>query len=102
MALLIRKADNFILNARAIAWPHSLNFAAVKWGAVQVIQNDLLGIRVGIGNVAKRAVLNRLRCSKGEGHRMLIARLRLQFCKIDAPPVYPGGRAGFKAPGRNA
>lgn len=45
MPLLVRKADDLILNAGTIAWPDPVDFAAVQGRAVQVFQNHPFGFR---------------------------------------------------------
>ena len=69
---------------------------------MQIIQDDLLCLKICIGDIAELPIFNGLLCSKGKGDCMFIARLGLQMIKIDAPAVDAGWSTGFKAPGWNA
>ena len=104
MALLFFKADNLVLNGRAVARAHALDVAAVQRRAVQVVQDDAVHFGVGVGDVAVHLVVHRRAGQKAEGLQFAVgvAGLALQLGKINAAAVYAGGRAGFEAAQRKA
>ena len=66
MALLLLKAHDLILDGRAVARTDALNIPAVERRAVQVVENDLVGLGVGIGNIAVDLVVHRNAGHKAE------------------------------------
>ena len=67
MALLLFETDDLILNRRAVARADALNVAAVERRAVQVVENDLVGLGVRVGDVAVDLVVHRHAGHKAEG-----------------------------------
>ena len=67
MALLLFKADDLVLNGRAVPRADALNVAAVERRAVQVVENDLMGRGVRVGDVAVDLVVHRHAGHKAEG-----------------------------------
>ena len=97
MAFFIRKTHHLILDARAVSGADALDHPPVQGRAVQVVQNDSMGLRVGVGDVAVHLIFDpALRGQKAEGLRRLLAGLGLQHREINAPPVHPGGGTGFE------
>ena len=76
-----------------VAGPHPLDHAAVKGAAVDIVQDDLVGPGVGVGDVAVRLVADGRLGHKAEGLQGVlgVAGLALQLVKVDAAPVDPGG-----------
>ena len=60
VALLILKTHHFILNGGAVARADALDVSAVERRTVQIIQNDLVGLGVGVSDVAIHLVVHRL------------------------------------------
>lgn len=99
MALLLFKADDLVLNGRAVPRADTLNVAAVERQAVQVVENDLMGRGVRVGDVAVDLVVHR-----HAGHRteraqlgVGVAGLTFELREVDAAAVDAGGRAGLEA-----
>ena len=59
MPLFIGEADDLILEARAVSGANTLDLAAVKRTAVDVIKDDLLGVLVRPADMADDLVLER-------------------------------------------
>ncbi|MPN01848.1 hypothetical protein SDC9_149060 [bioreactor metagenome] len=102
MAGLIAKPHHLIFNAGAIARANALYFAAVQRRAADVVQDDAVGLLVGVGDVADHFVFGTTRCHKAERHDRLVAVLHFHLVKVDAAAVGAGRGAGFKAAQRNA
>ena len=96
MTLLVRKADDLILDARAITGADPVDLAAIQRRTVEVVEDDPFRLRRRPGDGAVHPVSQFPGCFKGEGHHRLLARLALQAGKIDAGPQNPGGGAGFE------
>ena len=58
VAFLVRKTDNFILNARAVARADALDLSAVERRAIEVRQNHALRLRIRPRDMAHRLVLH--------------------------------------------
>ena len=64
---------------------------------MQVVSDDLMGLLVGIGEMADRSVRRRLLALKGEGNTGILALLHLQLGKVNASAVDARRCAGLKA-----
>ena len=95
--LFIRKADDLVLDAGAIARPHALDLSPVERGTVDIFQDDALCLLVRPGDVAHRLVLARVQGVIGEGHDGFVALLHLQIREIDAGPQHARGRPRLEA-----
>ena len=104
VALLILKAHDLILDRRAVARANALDVAAVQRRAVQIFQNDPVGLGVGVGNVAVDLVVHRLTRQKAERLQFFIrvTGLALQLGKVDTAAMHTGRGAGFKTTQRKA
>ncbi len=98
MALLFRKADDFIFNAGAIARANALNLPTVHGRPVDVFLNDALGFFVRPCHKAGGAILPRLQRVIGKGNHWVIAELFLQLREVNAGAQHPRGGARFEAP----
>ena len=63
MPVLARKAHHLVLDGGAVARANALDHAAIERAALDVIQNDPVGLGVGIGDPALHLVVHR-----GIGH----------------------------------
>ena len=63
---LVRKANDFCLDARTIPRPDTLNGPIIDRTPVQVSSDDLVGLLAGIGQIADRPVLRYLRRCRNE------------------------------------
>ena len=97
MPLFIRKADDLVLDAGAIARPHALDLSPVERGTVDIFQDDALCLLVRPGDVAHRLVLARVQGVVGEGHDGFVALLHLQIREINAGPQHARGRPRLEA-----
>ena len=53
MLILVGKLDDLVFNRRAIARSATLDLPAVHWGAVQVVLNQLMDLRIGPSDPAR-------------------------------------------------
>ena len=58
MSLFFCESNNLVLYTRTITRTLTVNFTAVKRGAVQIFKYNTLGFKVGIGYIAWKLVLN--------------------------------------------
>ena len=97
MALLVAEADDLVLDGRAVARAGAVDGAGVHGRAVQVVENDPVGLGGGVGQIAQRAVLQRLRVGHERKRRhRLVAALGLHLGKVDGAAVQARGRAGLE------
>ena len=94
--LLVPEPHQLILDAGAIPGARARHQAAVHGAAMDVFQNDLMGLGVGIGKIA--GILRPLLPlgNKGKPGRRLIPVLGLHFPEIQASPADPGRGAGLE------
>ena len=100
MAFLIGKADDFILNGRAVAGSGAVDFAGIHGGSVDIFPNNAVGFGVGIDDMAGDLVKIAEGIgigAGGVGHDVRLAGLFLQLIQPDGLPPDAGGRAGFEA-----
>ena len=104
MALLLLKAHDLILDGRAVARANALNIPAVERRAVEIVENDLVGLGVGVGNVAVDLVVHRHAGHKAERLQLAVrvAGLTLKLVKVDAAAVDAGRCAGLEPAQRKA
>ena len=98
VAVLARKAHHLILNGGAVARADTLDHAAVQRAALDVIQNDLMGLGVRVGDPALHLVVHGCIGQKAEGLQFAVrvAGLAFQLGKINAAAVHPGRGAGLE------
>ena len=72
MPLFFRKADYLILNRGAVSGTYTVNFSAVKGRTVNIIENYLLCIFIGICNVAGQLVFRGIDSVKGKGDNSFV------------------------------
>ena len=58
--------------------------------------DDLMGLLVGVGQVAHGGIIGGVLGAEGEGLHLFVAGLQLHFGKIDGAAVHSGGRAGLE------
>ena len=104
VALLLFKADDLVLNGRAVPRADALNVAAVERRAVQIVENDLMGRGIRVGDVAVDLVVHRHAGHKAERLQLGVgvAGLAFELREVDAAAVDAGGRAGLEAAQREA
>ena len=75
-----------------------LDHAAVKRAALDIVQNDLVGLRVGVGDPALHLVVHGGIGHEAEGLQFVVrvAGLAFQLRKINAPAVDTGRGAGLE------
>ncbi len=100
MAFPVPKAHDLVLDARTVPGPHPLDAAGVQGGTVQAPPDDSVGLRCGVGDVARE--LGSWKCLRigGKGPGVPIPILPLQPIPRDGPAVEPGWSAGLEAPHR--
>ena len=100
VALLARKPHHLILNGGTVPGADALDHTAVKGAALDVIQNDLVGGGVGVGDPALHFIVHRRVCQETERLQLAVrvAGLALQLGEINAPPVDTGRGAGLEPP----
>ena len=98
MPVLARKAHHLILNGRAVPGANPLNHAAIEWAALDVVQNDPVGLGVGVGDPAFDLVVHGCIRQKAEGLQFTVrvAGLAFQLGEVDASPVDTGRGTGLE------
>ena len=98
VAVLAGEAHHLILDGWAVARADTLDHAAVQRAALDVVQNDLVGLRVRVGDPAFHLVVHGCIGQKAEGLQFAVrvAGLAFQLGKINAAAVHPGRGAGLK------
>ena len=98
VAVLAGEAHHLILNGGAVARADTLDHAAVQRAALDIIQNDLVGLRVRVGNPAFHLIVQGCIGQKAEGLQFAVrvAGLAFQLGKINAAAVHPGRGAGLE------
>ena len=100
VAVLARKAHHLVLDGGAVTRADTLDHAAVQRAALDVVQNDLVGLRVRVGDPAFHLVVHGGVGHEAEGLQLVVrvTRLTLQPAEVDAAPVHTGGGAGLEPP----
>ena len=103
VAFLALKAHHLIFNRRAVPRADTLNVPAVQRRAAQIVQDDLVGLRVGVSDVAVHLVVHRLVGHKAERLQQFVrvAGLAVQLAEVNAAAVYAGRGAGLEAAQRH-
>src|SRR5699024_6131360 len=98
VAFLLFEAHHLVLDGGAVPGPHALDVAAVQGRAVEIFQDDPVGLGVGVGDVAGHLVVHGLPAQKAEGLQQFVgvAGLTFQPGKINAAAVDPGGSTGLE------
>ena len=104
MAVLPCKADDLILDGGAVARTDALDHAAVERAALDVVQNDPVRLRVGVGDPAFHLVVHGRIGQEAEGLQLMVrvAGLAFQLREINAAPVDTGRGAGLEPAQRQA
>ena len=87
MALLFAESDNLIFNTRTVPGSDTVNFSAVKRGAVQIFKNDLFRFLVRLGNVTGQYVFRLIFTVKRKWHNVFVAVLTFKIRKVNASAV---------------
>ena len=98
VTVLAGEAHHLILNRGAIARADTLDHAAVQRAALDIIQNDLVGLGVRVGDPAFHLVVHGCIGQEAEGLQFAVrvAGLAFQLGKINAAAVHPGGGTGLE------
>ena len=98
VTVLARKAHHLVLDGGAVARANALDHAAVERAALDVVQNDPVGLGVGIGDPALHLVVHGCVGQEAEGLQLAVrvAGLAFQLAEIDAAAVHPGRGAGLE------
>ena len=126
MGLLVGEAVHLVLDGRAVAGPSRLNCAVEHRGPVEVVEDDAVGVGVGVDDVARELgppgglvdrgvdgialedpALGLVAGVEAEVDRGRAARLDGRLAEVDAPGVDAGRRPGLEtaeaqAPGDEA
>mgnify|MGYP000361627069 CR=1 FL=1 len=100
VTVLAGEAHHLILNGGTVARADTLDHAAVQRAALDIVQNDLVGLRVRVGDPAFHLVVHGCIGQKAEGLQFAVrvAGLALQLGEVDASPVDAGRRTGLEPP----
>ena len=91
VAGLVAKADNFVLDGGAVAWPLAGDPPAVDRRLAQAVGDDLMGSGVGVGDAAPDLGCCDPVCQKREGDRLSVCGL---ISSTSQAMVVPSRRAG--------
>ncbi len=98
VAFFVGKADDFVFDARAVAWPFRIDKAAVNGGEVEVFANDAVGFGGGTGQVAAHLLaLNPGAGVKTKPARLSVTGLRLHQAKVYSAAIHPRRGARLEA-----
>lgn len=78
MSFLVWKLDDFVLDRRAVARAGGVNLSAVHGRTMDVLADDAVGFRRGVGDVAGDLGLRDFASAKAEGRRVGVAMLDLK------------------------
>ena len=104
VALLIREADDLVLDRGAIARPRAVDLPGIERREVQILVNDPVRLGVRVGDVAGDLLdfVERVHVRlMGERHDQIVARLDLQRVKINGSAVDARRRTRFEPLQRN-
>ena len=92
-----------LIHIWAVPRADTLNVPAVQRRAAQIVQDDLVGLRVGVSNVTVHLVVHRLVGHKAERLQQFVrvAGLAVQLAEVNAAAVYAGRGAGLEAAQRH-
>ena len=97
VAVFVSEAVDFVFDRRAVARPHAFDFAGKHRAAVEACADDVVGLRVGVGNPARHlARVHRRVAAHGHHGYRRVAGLLFQHGKINRAPVDARWRAGFQ------
>ena len=98
VTVLAGEAHHLVLNGGAVARADTLDHAAVQRAALDIIQNDLVGLGVRVGDPAFHLIVHGCIGQKAEGLQFAVrvAGLAFQLGKINAAAVHPGRGAGLE------
>ena len=99
VAFFIGKAHHLGFDRRAVTRTRRGDRAVVERRAVEVGENDLMRVRVGVGKIAGRLRGGNAFVQKGKGVN-LAAFLHLHFFVLHRSAVKAGGRARFESSNR--
>ena len=96
--VLVGKAIDLVLDARAVARPHAADDPGEHRAAVKAAADDLVRARIGVRDPARHLpwVLFGAAQKTEHRHRVQVARLFLQLAEIDAAAVDAWRRAGLE------
>ena len=97
MTLLIGKADDLILDGRAVARTDAVDLARILRGAHQVITDDLVRFLIGIGEPAVSLISVLPFIHEGEGMVHRIALFERHMIQMQASDIDTARRAGLEA-----
>ena len=96
MAVAFGEADHLVLNRRAVARAPARDRAAVDGRRAEILLNDLVGRRRGLGHAAGDLRDRDFGIHKGERNRRSVRRLHVEARPINGSPIKPGGRSGLQ------
>ena len=97
MAVFVGEAVDFVFDRRAVARANAFDFAGKHRAAVEACADDIVGLRVGVGNPARHlARVHRRVAAHGHHGYRRVAGLLFQHGKINRAPVDARRRAGFQ------
>src|SRR5258706_11723139 len=96
MALACRELHHLVLDGRAVAWPDAANRSRVERRVGQVVADDPVGLRVGVGEPAQRLIEIEALGPVRERPRRLVAGLRRHRVPVDRVAMETRRRAGLE------
>src|SRR6185369_18016586 len=96
MSFLVCKANDLVLDRRAVARPAALNSPAVHRRAIERAADDLMRARVGVRDVAGNLGLADALGGVRERDRRLVAGLDLEALEVDRARVEARTGAGLQ------
>ena len=102
MSFFCGKSDDFVLNRRTVSRAYSLDLSPIQRRPIQRFSDDLMGMAVGVSQIAQAVVIELPLKVKGKGTGRLISPLHLQGGKVDRTSIHPGRGTGFEPAGAQA
>ena len=94
---LVRKLDDLVFDGGAVARAGGVDLAAVHGRAMDVLADDAMGLRRGVGDVAGDLRLGDAAGAEAEGRGIGVAGLRLEARKIDGAAIEARRSSGLEA-----
>ncbi|EKD51554.1 MAG: hypothetical protein ACD_62C00231G0002 [uncultured bacterium] len=97
VAVLIFESYNFVFDTRTITWPRPFNDTLVQGRLVQIVQNDFVRKRVGVGDETadlRESILCWRKRKQGQG---VIPLLFFEPAEINGLAINPGNGACLEA-----
>ena len=99
MALAVGEAVDLVLDGRTVPRSHTLDPSGEERRRIEPGAKDIMGARVGVGQVHRDLPVGDPFVPEGEWCRVLVTMLHLGLTQVDGGQVEPGRCPGLETPG---